>query len=289
MKTIATINFKGGVGKTTVTWCLGDVLSSSGESNVLLFDLDAQGSLTQSIELGADLGGLENFSEWRANSKSIYDALKQYGDKGNLDFDPTDNFIYKLSDNYGFVPSVEDLYWLEMEKDVSQKEFFIKKLLGRVENSGVMPKYDYALFDCPPSFTTLSYSALTCCDLILIPVNPDFFAAKGVDILLRVLKEKIQPHPLPKIAVFSNRVRESLQGYWNDKYMAPTYEEQRWISDIKDVCEQANAKHKINVHYLDAYIRGRVAVMRAIANRRTPAEHIGEFINLWKESGGKLK
>lgn len=41
-KTIATINFKGGVSKTTVTWCLGDVLSSMSNQNVLMFDLDAQ-------------------------------------------------------------------------------------------------------------------------------------------------------------------------------------------------------------------------------------------------------
>lgn len=41
-RTIATINFKGGVGKTTVTWCLGDVLSSLSNERVLMFDLDAQ-------------------------------------------------------------------------------------------------------------------------------------------------------------------------------------------------------------------------------------------------------
>ena len=42
MKTIATINFEGGVGKTTVTWCLGDVLATYSKSKVILFDLDAQ-------------------------------------------------------------------------------------------------------------------------------------------------------------------------------------------------------------------------------------------------------
>ena len=43
MKTIATINFKGGVGKTTVTWCLADILADYGNNaKVLVFDLDAQ-------------------------------------------------------------------------------------------------------------------------------------------------------------------------------------------------------------------------------------------------------
>ena len=47
-KTIATINFKGGVGKTTVTWCLADTLATYSNNTVLMFDLDAQMSLTQS-------------------------------------------------------------------------------------------------------------------------------------------------------------------------------------------------------------------------------------------------
>ncbi len=47
-KAIATINFKGGVGKTTVTWCLSDTLSQFSDAKVAMFDLDAQMSLTLS-------------------------------------------------------------------------------------------------------------------------------------------------------------------------------------------------------------------------------------------------
>ena len=67
-KTIATINFKGGVGKTTVTWCLGDVISEFSNSKVLLFDLDAQMSLTQAIALN-EKGFLEDrFQKWYESS-----------------------------------------------------------------------------------------------------------------------------------------------------------------------------------------------------------------------------
>jgi cellulose biosynthesis protein BcsQ len=65
--TIATINFKGGVGKTTVTWCLGDVLSTY-SSNVLLFDLDAQMSLTQAIALDAEGNSSGQFASWKESS-----------------------------------------------------------------------------------------------------------------------------------------------------------------------------------------------------------------------------
>lgn len=79
-KTIATINFKGGVGKTTITWCLGDVISSFSDTKVLLFDLDAQMSLTQAIALNEDTGALyEKFGKWYDSSlkrkKTIFDAL----------------------------------------------------------------------------------------------------------------------------------------------------------------------------------------------------------------------
>ena len=57
-KTIATINFKGGVGKTTVTWCLADTLATYSNVNVLMFDLDAQMSLTQAVGLNEDSGSL---------------------------------------------------------------------------------------------------------------------------------------------------------------------------------------------------------------------------------------
>lgn len=68
-KTIATINFKGGVGKTTVTWCLGDLISTYGSSNVLLFDLDAQMSLTQAITLNEDGSLFRKFSDWSERSE----------------------------------------------------------------------------------------------------------------------------------------------------------------------------------------------------------------------------
>jgi chromosome partitioning protein len=59
-KTIATINFKGGVRKTTVTWCLTDLVSSFSNMRVLMFDLDAQMSLTQAIALNEATGNLDD-------------------------------------------------------------------------------------------------------------------------------------------------------------------------------------------------------------------------------------
>ena len=89
-RTIATINFKGGVGKTTVTWCLGDLISTYGNSDVLLFDLDAQMSLTQAITLNEDGSRFHKFRDWQDRSekkkKTIFNAIDEYTKDGTFDF-----------------------------------------------------------------------------------------------------------------------------------------------------------------------------------------------------------
>lgn len=120
-KTVATINFKGGVGKTTVTWCLADSLSSYSDANVLMFDLDAQMSLTQAIALNEDTGALaDRFGKWYERSskhrRTIFDAIDQFTKPGaRFDFPVGLDFIYPIGENLYFIPSVEDLYWLELE------------------------------------------------------------------------------------------------------------------------------------------------------------------------------
>lgn len=287
MKTIATINFKGGVGKTTVTWCLGDILSTFNDSKVLLFDLDVQMSLTQAVALDADGNSSGKFDKWRKasikNKRNIFSILCQHLEKDLTSFQPGNGFIYRLKDNYHFVPSVEQLYWLELETpDPGKGKFFIKNLLGRIQNSKNLPKYDYVLFDCPPSFTILSYSVLTCCDLILIPVNPDFFAANGVALLIRGLHQRIQPHPLPRMGVFANRART-----WAKQ---PTKAAQVWINDVREACADATDKqNNLEVFFMNTWIPARASLRDAITNRMTPDELVHNFNSLWAEAQDILR
>jgi chromosome partitioning protein len=281
VKTIATINFKGGVGKTTVTWCLGDVLSTYSKAKVLLFDLDAQMSLTQAIALDAEGNSSGKFASWTdasiVNDRTIFSVLKKFLESDLTSFQADNGFFYRLNSFYHFVPSTEQLYWLELEApDPGKGKFFIKNLLGKIENSGALPRYDYALFDCPPSFTMLSYSVLTSCDLILIPFNPDFFAAKGVGLLIAGLRHRIQPHPVPKLAVFANRVRTYGK--------APTRLARAWIDDVRAMCESVSIQIQLPVNFLDAWVPDRTSVRDAITNRRTPDELVGNFRGLWTDA-----
>lgn len=282
-KTIATINFKGGVGKTTVTWCLADVLSSMSSERVLMFDLDAQMSLTQAITLNEYTGALEErFSEWykRAmeNRNTIFDALDAFARPDQrFDFGIKRSFVYEISDQLHFVPSVEDLYWLELEVfDRDSVKDFIRRLLGKIINSPNMPSYDYVLFDCPPSFTLLSYSVLSCCDLVLIPVNPDFFASRGTSLILNSLRMRIEPHPLPKIGIFMNKAKT-----WGNQ---PTKEVQFYMREVERVSRDAANQQNIRTRFFKSYIRDRVGIKRAITGGGVPPDIISDFQNLWRES-----
>ena len=285
-KTIATINFKGGVGKTTITWCLGDLISTYGKSDILLFDLDAQMSLTQAITLNEDGSLHEKFSNWQKRSerkkKTIFNAIDEYTKPGNFNFGIDYDFIYQITDRYHFVPSSEELYWLELEVfDREKMKGFMRELLGKITWSKKVSNYHYALFDCPPSFTLLSYSVLAVCDLILIPVNPDFYAVKGVPLILNMLKMRIEPLPIPKIAVFMNKAkpyrgnmtRES-RFYWNE---------------VQAVCSKALNTSDLKVKCLDTPIFDRAAIKRAVTSGKIPDDSVDDFKSLWADVTNFLK
>jgi chromosome partitioning protein len=285
-KTIATINFKGGVGKTTVTWCLGDIISSFTNSKVLMFDLDAQMSLTQAIALNEDGLLYDKFGKWYEQSitkrKTIFDALDQFARPGqHFDFPVGFDFVYQLADSFHFVPSVEDLYWMELEVfDRDSVKDFIRRLLGKITNSPKLPTYDYVLFDCPPSFTLLSYSVLSCCDLILIPVNPDYFASKGTNLILNSLKMRIEPFPLPKIGVFMNKTKT-----WSN---TPTKETSFYMREVERVCQNASQRQSIQAKFFNSWIPERVGVKRAITSGGVPWDLVDPFKKLWSEMVGYL-
>ena len=152
---------------------------------------------------------------------------------------------------------------------------FIRRLLGKITNAPKIPRYDYVIFDCPPSFTLLSYSVLACCDLILIPVNPDFFASRGVALILNSLRMRIEPHPLPRIGVFMNKAKT-----WGN---TPTKEVQFYMREIGSVCDRVAKKENIRAKFLKSWVRERVGIKRAITGGGVPFELIADFKALWQE------
>ncbi len=284
MKAIATVNFKGGVGKTTITWLLAKYGTEYKNKRILVFDIDAQMSLTLAVQL-QESGELDrSFAGWynkhQNKSKTILNAIEAYENmnKGFFDFPIDSCFIYQLSDNLHFVPSIVDLYWLELDIfDKEKLKYFIRALLGKIEHSKF--RYDYIFFDCPPNFTVLSYSVLSCSSLLLIPVNPDVFAARGVRLMIDGLRLRIQPWPNPKVAVFMNKAKLYSGNL--------TRETRNYWEETKNVCNSYK-QEDIQVYALEPYIPDRVDIKRAIPKGKFPSDFRGYFENLWNSLEGVL-
>jgi len=160
MKTLSIINQKGGVGKTTITFNLGHLLSESG-IKVLLIDMDPQSNLTLSI--------LENIPE----SESTYELLLN----GEIP-------IRKLQ-KFDFIPASLNLFTAEPKlHSAIAKEFRLQKAIEKIER-----QYDIILIDTPPNLGVLTINSLIASDGILIPVEMSIYSLIGIKHLFEILSE----------------------------------------------------------------------------------------------------
>jgi chromosome partitioning protein len=161
MKTISIMNHKGGTGKTTSSINIGAGLAKKG-LKVLLLDIDSQANLTEGLGKGDP-------------ELSVYDSIRE-----NKKLP-----ILNVTENLDLVPSSIDLLGAEMEI-VSKigREQILHKLLKPIRS-----EYDYIIIDCPPSVGLLTVNAMVASDTILLPLQGEYFAYKGVDRLLGIVKE----------------------------------------------------------------------------------------------------
>ncbi len=171
MRSIAFINQKGGVGKTTSTVNVGACLATLGKK-VLLIDLDPQANL--SIHFGVNAHG---------NDLSIYQIM--CGKKR------VDEVLKKTAINgLDLIPSDIDLASAEVELvNTVGRETIVKFYL-----EDTLKGYDYVLIDCPPSLGLLTLNALTVANEIFIPLQTEFFALQGVSKLIQtfdIIKKRL--------------------------------------------------------------------------------------------------
>jgi chromosome partitioning protein len=172
---IAIANQKGGVGKTTTVANLGVCLAQMGKK-VLAVDLDPQGAL--SVGLGVDGYALDD---------TIYTAML------NPDF-AIENIVYPVRPNLDLIPSNIDLASAEIELITEiRREFILREILEPLAEW-----YDFILIDCPPSLGLLTISGLCACREVLIPMQCEYFAMRGIRLLLDSI-EKIRARLNPNL------------------------------------------------------------------------------------------
>ena len=163
-KIIAIANQKGGVGKTTTAVNLSAALADAGKK-VLMTDLDPQGNTT------SGLGGRVN------ERNSVYDAMMG---RTSLKTSIQNTEIKKLH----LLGSDIRLAAAEVELvSVSDREFYLKKLLGPVRDD-----YDFIFVDCPPSLSLLTLNALAAADTVLVPTQCEYYALEGVTSLMNTIQ-----------------------------------------------------------------------------------------------------
>lgn len=203
MKVVSVINYKGGVGKTTVTANIAAQLAWTGR-RVLMIDLDAQTNLTFSFL---------RVSEWEEDYasnrtiKTLFDGLMQgqSGSLANLIIQPErtrvalrgNGQLDLICSHLGLINVDLELATLLGGGSMRQiKQNFIKvhrRLYDALQQLNP-DEYDIVIIDCPPNFNIVTKTAIVASDCILVPTRPDFLSTLGIDYLIRNVNDLVDDY-----------------------------------------------------------------------------------------------
>ncbi|MBT2289494.1 AAA family ATPase [Paenibacillus albidus] len=200
---VSMINWKGGVGKTTLTLQLGIGLNKFHKKKVLLIDLDPQCNLSF-LALGVESYVDKIYNKNTNSLKSVFDSYfsdtaadaEKVIQKDLVNSRP--GYVFK---NVDIVLSHQELVLLDLRLARSRKSgkdhkeetgyeieklAILKRLLDQLQDEN---EYDYVLLDCPPNVNLVTQNAFYASDYFVVPAIPDFLSTTGIS-LIRDYMEK---------------------------------------------------------------------------------------------------
>ncbi len=242
MSVWAVANQKGGVGKTTTAVTMAGLLAQRGKST-LMIDLDPHGSLT--TYFGHDPDSVET---------SVYSLFQDEG--GSLSDDEL--CLSTRVDNLYLMPASTALATLD--RQLGAKEgmgLILARAIQRLAN-----RFEHVFIDCPPVLGVLMVNALAASDRLLIPVQTEFLALKGLERMLRTLNMILRARQKPLHytivpTMFDRRTRASLESLKNLREHHPN---EMWKSVIPvDTQFREASRQGLPLNVLSPHSRGAIA------------------------------
>lgn len=262
MRVLTIANQKGGVGKTTTTVALGGLAAEQGQ-RVLLLDLDPHGSLSSYFRQNPDtleLSIFTLFQERKQLSAASVKRLIQSTEFTNIDI----------------LPAATALATLERQS-IGQDGMglVLARALAQVDND-----YDWVFIDTPPLLGVLMVNALAACQYLVIPVQTEFLALKGLERMVNTLtmmsrsRNKALGYSIVPV-MFDRRTQASVSSL---RTIRNTYTEHVWPGHVPiDTKFRDASKAGIPPHLFDANTRG-VEAYRSLLKFLQHNMHLDEQI-----------
>jgi chromosome partitioning protein len=220
---IAIANQKGGVGKTTTAINLAGALSEQG-LRILCIDMDPQANLT--VGLGVSLGNVK---------RSMSDVLTE--ERATME----EVIVETQSTGIDLAPATLELASTEVElfSAIGREQALREALDG-----GVLERYDFILIDCPPTLGLLTINGLVAANSVIIPVQTQYYALKGLTALVKVI----------------NTIRQKLNRDLRIMGLLPTFYDRRTLLG-REMLEEMNELG--DHHVFDTIIRQSVKLGEA--------------------------